>query len=81
MADPSEINSGSLNLSAPGTTITGDLNVANGAGIDMHLSDIGDVPTEAEWQNLIPHSDDVMLDGVSLNVNAMTLACASAACR
>ncbi|WP_421524456.1 autotransporter domain-containing protein [Pseudomonas yamanorum] len=36
---PVSINSGSLNLSAPGTTITGDLNVANGAGIDMHLSD------------------------------------------
>ncbi|KMT54813.1 autotransporter family protein [Pseudomonas fildesensis] len=36
---PVSINSGSLNLSAPGTAITGDLNVASGAGIDMHLSD------------------------------------------
>ncbi|WP_323988624.1 autotransporter family protein [Pseudomonas canadensis] len=36
---PVSINSGSLNLSAPGTAITGNLNVASGAGIDMHLSD------------------------------------------
>ena len=36
---PVSINSGSLNLSAPGTALTGDLNVASGAGIDMHLSD------------------------------------------
>ena len=36
---PVSVNSGSLNLSAPGTTITGDLNVASGAGIDMHLAD------------------------------------------
>lgn len=43
---PVSINSGSLNLSAPGTTITGDLSVANGAGIDMHVSD-SVVPTTA----------------------------------
>ncbi|AZF24384.1 autotransporter outer membrane beta-barrel domain-containing protein [Pseudomonas sp. R2-60-08W] len=36
---PVSVNSGSLNLSAPGTAITGDLNVASGAGVDMHLSD------------------------------------------
>ncbi|QJI14831.1 autotransporter outer membrane beta-barrel domain-containing protein [Pseudomonas sp. ADAK22] len=36
---PVSVNAGSLNLSAPGTTITGDLNVASGAGIDMHLAD------------------------------------------
>ena len=36
---PVSVNSGSLNLSAPGTAITGDLNVASGAGIDMHLAD------------------------------------------
>ena len=36
---PVSVNSGSLNLSAPGTAITGNLNVASGAGIDMHLSD------------------------------------------
>ncbi len=35
--------------------------------------DTGIAPTEAEWQNLIPHSDTVMLDGVSLNTEAMTL--------
>ncbi|MBC3468213.1 autotransporter outer membrane beta-barrel domain-containing protein [Pseudomonas sp. RW10S2] len=32
------INAGSLNLSAPGTTLVGDLNVASGAGIDMRLA-------------------------------------------
>ncbi|WP_460089444.1 autotransporter family protein [Pseudomonas sp. H2_D10] len=36
---PVSVNSGSLNLSAPGTAITGNLNVASGAGIDMHLAD------------------------------------------
>ncbi|AZF18964.1 autotransporter outer membrane beta-barrel domain-containing protein [Pseudomonas sp. R3-52-08] len=36
---PVSVNSGSLNLSAPGTAITGNLNVASGAGVDMHLSD------------------------------------------
>ncbi|MDD0985180.1 autotransporter outer membrane beta-barrel domain-containing protein [Pseudomonas shahriarae] len=35
---PVSINSGSLNLSDAGTTITGDLNVASGAGVDMRLS-------------------------------------------
>ncbi|MDP1340756.1 hypothetical protein Q6279_29140, partial [Klebsiella variicola] len=49
---------------------------SNRDGINYALfvaTDIGDVPTETEWQNLIPHSDDVMLDGVSLNASAMTL--------
>lgn len=36
---PVSVNSGSLNLSAPGTAITGNLNVASGAGLDMHLTD------------------------------------------
>ncbi|MGH8408246.1 MAG: autotransporter domain-containing protein, partial [Pseudomonas sp.] len=36
---PVSVNSGSLNLSAPGTAITGNLNVASGAGIDIHLAD------------------------------------------
>lgn len=35
---PVSINSGSLNLSAPGTVLTGDLNIASGAGIDMRLA-------------------------------------------
>lgn len=35
---PVSINSGSLNLSAPGTVITGNLNIASGAGIDMRLA-------------------------------------------
>ncbi|OPA94852.1 autotransporter outer membrane beta-barrel domain-containing protein [Pseudomonas fluorescens] len=36
---PVSINAGSLNLSAPGAVITGDLNVASGAGVDMRLAD------------------------------------------
>src|SRR3546814_1393041 len=35
--------------------------------------DTGLAPTEADWQNLIPHSDTVMIDGLSLNASAMTL--------
>nr|WP_315419533.1 S9 family peptidase [uncultured Pseudomonas sp.] len=49
---------------------------SNRDGINYALfvaADTGDVPTEDQWQNLIPHSDDVMLDGVSLNASAMTL--------
>lgn len=34
---------------------------------------VGLVPTEADWQNLVPHSDSVMLDGMSLNASALTL--------
>ena len=35
--------------------------------------DTGVAPTEADWQNLIPHSDSTMIEGMSLNVGAMTL--------
>ncbi|MCP1443969.1 oligopeptidase B [Pseudomonas sp. GGS8] len=35
--------------------------------------DTGVAPTEADWQILIPHSDTVMIDGMSLNAEAMTL--------
>jgi oligopeptidase B len=35
--------------------------------------DTGVAPTEADWKNLIPHSDTVMIDGMSLNTGAMTL--------
>jgi oligopeptidase B len=38
-----------------------------------HAIDTGVAPTEADWQNLIPHSDTVMIDGMSLNAGAMTL--------
>ncbi len=38
IASPVSINAGSLNLSDAGTAITGDLNVASGAGVDMRLS-------------------------------------------
>jgi len=48
----------------------------NRDGINFALyqaPDTGAVPSEADWQNLIPHSDTVMLDGVTLNTAAMTL--------
>jgi oligopeptidase B len=38
-----------------------------------HAADTGVAPTEADWQNLIPHSDTVMIEGMSLNAGAMTL--------
>ncbi|ROM78392.1 peptidase S9 [Pseudomonas brassicacearum] len=49
---------------------------SNRDGINFALyqaADTGVVPTEADWQNLIPHSDTVMIDGLSLNAGAMTL--------
>lgn len=49
---------------------------SNRDGINFALyqaADTGVVPTESDWQNLIPHSDTVMLDGMSLNASAMTL--------
>jgi oligopeptidase B len=48
----------------------------NRDGINFALyqaADTGVAPTEANWQNLIPHSDTVMLEGMSLNAEAMTL--------
>lgn len=38
LAGPVSINAGSLNLSAPGASVVGNLNVAQGAGIDMRLT-------------------------------------------
>lgn len=49
---------------------------SNRDGINFALyqaADTGVAPTEADWQNLIPHSDTVMIDGLSLNARAMTL--------
>ncbi|ROM71450.1 peptidase S9 [Pseudomonas brassicacearum] len=49
---------------------------SNRDGINFALYQAADtdvVPTEADWQNLIPHSDTVMIDGLSLNAGAMTL--------
>ncbi|MGY2292682.1 S9 family peptidase [Pseudomonas sp. SDO528_S397] len=49
---------------------------SNRDGINFALfqaPDTAHVPTEADWQNLIPHDDAVMLDGVTLNASAMTL--------
>ncbi|MBL0845063.1 S9 family peptidase [Pseudomonas mediterranea] len=48
----------------------------NRDGINFALyqaPDAGVAPTEADWQNLIPHCDTVMIDGLSLNAGAMTL--------
>ena len=49
---------------------------SNRDGINYALyqaPDLGQAPEEADWQLLIPHSDTVMLDGLSLNAGAMTL--------
>ena len=49
---------------------------SNRDGINFALyqaADTGVVPSESDWQKLIPHSDSVMLDGVTLNATAMTL--------
>ncbi|VVO43651.1 S9 family peptidase [Pseudomonas fluorescens] len=49
---------------------------SNRDGINFALyqaADNGIVPSEADWQNLVPHSDSVMLDGMSLNASALTL--------
>jgi len=48
----------------------------NRDGINFALyqaPDTGRVPSEEQWQNLIPHSAEVMLEGLSLNASAMTL--------
>lgn len=48
----------------------------NRDGINFALyqaPDTGRVPSEDQWQNLIPHSDEVMFEGLSLNASAMTL--------
>ncbi|QQZ43512.1 S9 family peptidase [Pseudomonas sp. SK3(2021)] len=49
---------------------------SNRDGINFALyqaPDLGTVPGQADWQNLIPHRDSVMLEGLSLNSSAMTL--------
>ncbi|SFP48642.1 oligopeptidase B [Pseudomonas sp. NFPP07] len=49
---------------------------SNRDGINFALyqaPDQGTVPSQADWQNLIPHSNSVMLEGLSLNSSAMTL--------
>ncbi|SEL89989.1 oligopeptidase B Serine peptidase. MEROPS family S09A [Pseudomonas sp. NFIX51] len=49
---------------------------SNCDGINFALyqaPDLGTVPSQADWQNLIAHSNSVMLEGLSLNSSAMTL--------
>ncbi|MDR9754724.1 S9 family peptidase [Pseudomonas sp. SZMC_28357] len=48
----------------------------NRDGINFALyfaADTGAVPTPSEWLSLIPHNPSVMLDGVTLNTDALTL--------
>jgi len=48
----------------------------NRDGINYALyfaADTGRVPSESEWLSLIPHNPSVMLDGVTLNADALTL--------
>ena len=49
---------------------------SNRDGINFALyqaADQGQAPTAGDWQTLIPHSDTVMLDGLSLNAGGLTL--------
>ncbi len=47
----------------------------NQDGINFALYDAPDapVPTRAQWRELVPHSDTVMLEGLSLNADGLTL--------
>ena len=50
---------------------------SNQSGINFALYQAAEkahgVPTREEWQTLIPHSDSVMLEGVSLNAKGLSL--------
>lgn len=48
---------------------------SNQDGINFALfqAPADNVPTRAQWQVLVPHRDDVMLEGVSLNAAALSL--------
>ncbi|PNG39767.1 peptidase S9 [Pseudomonas protegens] len=49
---------------------------SNREGINFALyqtADEGVIPEESDWQLLVPHNREVMLDGVTLNAGAMTL--------
>ncbi|MDP9535657.1 S9 family peptidase [Pseudomonas protegens] len=49
---------------------------SNREGINFALyqaADEGVIPEESDWQLLVPHNPEVMLDGVTLNAGAMTL--------
>ncbi|PUA45875.1 peptidase S9 [Pseudomonas protegens] len=49
---------------------------SNRAGINFALyqaADNGALPEQDDWQLLVPHNPEVMLDGVTLNAGAMTL--------
>ncbi|MNF50612.1 Protease 2 [compost metagenome] len=49
---------------------------SNQDGINFALfqvPDQGQTPTREQWQRLIAHRDDVMLEGISLNASALTL--------
>lgn len=49
---------------------------SNREGINFALyqaEDTGAIPEQSDWQRLVPHNPEVMLDGVTLNAGAMTL--------
>ncbi|MGC5700135.1 S9 family peptidase [Pseudomonas sp. NFXW11] len=49
---------------------------SNREGINFALyqaPDSGSIPQQGDWQLLVPHNPEVMLDGVTLNAGAMTL--------
>ncbi|MGR4037998.1 S9 family peptidase [Pseudomonas sp. 910_21] len=49
---------------------------SNREGINFALYQAADqnaIPEESDWQLLVPHNPEVMLDGVTLNAGAMTL--------
>lgn len=59
---PVSINAGSLNLAGPGTTLTGNLFVANGAGLDMRLDN-----------NVVPSTPYLSVNGTAQFAQGSTL--------
>ncbi|MBF8781201.1 S9 family peptidase [Pseudomonas fulva] len=45
----------------------------DGINFALYHAPADQVPSEAQWQLLVPHREDVMLDGVSLNAEALSL--------
>ena len=45
----------------------------DGINFALYHAPADSVPTRAQWQVLVPHRDDVMLEGLSLNATALSL--------
>ncbi|MGE8418189.1 S9 family peptidase [Pseudomonas sp.] len=45
----------------------------DGINFALYQAEAEHVPTRAQWQLLVPHRDDVMLEGLSLNASALSL--------